>query len=361
MEQTVEQYLELGLRNLWYPVLASWEVSSRPVGITRLGENLAVWRDENGEVHAIEDRCPHRGARLSLGWNLGNRLACWYHGVEVRFDGVVEDVPAVASCPMTGVKCVKSYHVQEMHGAIFVWFGIDDAEAPKPLTLPEQMGSDEWSSFLCIADWKVNHQYAVDNVMDPMHGSYLHSSSHSMSEGDRSAEMQHRATEHGFIFEKVGQTGVNFDWVEYGETGSPWLRLSIPYKKQFGPGGVFWIVGFATPIDENNTRVFFWRCRQVQGWQRDVWRFLYRNHLEKLHWDVLEQDRLVLENMAPNARSHEFLYQHDVGLSRLRRMFKKEAQKQLKQWQEVKARQQDEDLVNANVNAAQQDKVGNHG
>ena len=39
MEQTVEQYLELGLRNLWYPVLASWEVSSRPVGITRLGEN----------------------------------------------------------------------------------------------------------------------------------------------------------------------------------------------------------------------------------------------------------------------------------------------------------------------------------
>ena len=69
----------------------------------------------------------------------------------------------------------------------------------------------------------------------------------------------------------------------------------------------------------------------------------------------------LVENMAPNARNHEFLYQHDVGLSRLRRMFKKEAQKQLKQWQEVKARQQDEDLVNANVNAAQQDKVGNHG
>jgi len=44
----------------------------------------------------------------------------------------------------------------------------------------------------------------------------------------------------------------------------------------------------------------------------------------------LEQDRIILENLAPNARQHEFLYQHDVGLSRLRRLMKKEAEKQLK-------------------------------
>ncbi|MEG2568180.1 MAG: 3-phenylpropionate dioxygenase, partial [Acinetobacter sp.] len=41
-------------------------------------------------------------------------------------------------------------------------------------------------------------------------------------------------------------------------------------------------------------------------------------------------DRIILENMAPNARQHEFLYQHDVGLSRLRRLMKKEAEKQIK-------------------------------
>ena len=44
----------------------------------------------------------------------------------------------------------------------------------------------------------------------------------------------------------------------------------------------------------------------------------------------MEQDRIILENLAPNARQHEFLYQHDVGLSRLRRLMKKEAEKQLK-------------------------------
>lgn len=334
---SAEDYLEHGLRDLWHPVLSSWEVATSPVGITRLGENIVVWRDSKGEVHALEDRCPHRGARLSLGWNLGDRVACWYHGVEVAGDGVVVDVPAVNNCPLEGMKCVKSYPVKELNGAIFLWFGVDPNKEPDELELPEQLSSDEWSSFLCQADWKVNYLYAVDNVMDPMHGTYLHSASHSMYQGDRTADMSLRPTENGFIFEKDGQSRVNFDWVEFAQTGGAWLRLSIPYQKRFGPGGDFFIVGFATPIDKDNTRVFFWRCRKVSGWQRNVWRFMYRSHLEKLHWDVLEQDRIVLENLAPNAKDHEFLYQHDVGLARLRRQFQRTAKKQFEQLEALSA------------------------
>lgn len=137
------------------------------------------------------------------------------------------------------------------------------------------------------------------------------------------------ADENRLIFEKKGQSGVNFDWVELGNSGAYWMRLSIPYKKRFGPGGHFWIVGMVVPEDNDNCRVFFWRIRGVQGWQRDLWRFMYRNRLEKLHWEVLEQDRVVLESLAPNARDHEYLYQHDVGLSRLRRMMQKAAKEQL--------------------------------
>jgi len=69
------------------------------------------------------------------------------------------------------------------------------------------------------------------------------------------------------------------------------MRLAIPYRKDAGPGGTFTIIGFVTPVDERHCRVFFWRCRKVQDWQRDAWRFLYRNRLEALHWEVLEQDR----------------------------------------------------------------------
>jgi hypothetical protein len=54
---------------------------------------------------------------------------------------------------------------------------------------------------------------------------------------------------------------------------------------------------------------------------------------------VLEQDRYVLESMAPNARDHEFLYQHDVGMTRVRRLFKQRAQQHFAALDALKAQQ----------------------
>jgi phenylpropionate dioxygenase-like ring-hydroxylating dioxygenase large terminal subunit len=331
IKDEAQRILNTGVRDLWYPVAPSWQVGNAPIGVTRLGERLVLWRDGKGEVHALEDRCPHRGARLSLGWNLGERVACWYHGIEIDGSGKVCTVPASANCPMEGEQRVKSYPVEEHGGAIFCWFGNDPdvkRAPPQPLNLPEELTSPEYSHFLCMSNWKTNYRYAIDNVMDPMHGSYLHATSHSMAEGDKRAEMKVRKTPTGLMFEKVGQRDVNFDWVELGDTGAMWLRLAIPYKKRYGPGGNFGIVGFATPVDETHCQVYFWRTRKLSGWQRNVWRFMYRNRLEALHWAVLEQDQFVLESLPDDARQHEFLYEHDVGLARVRRLMEKRATEQ---------------------------------
>jgi phenylpropionate dioxygenase-like ring-hydroxylating dioxygenase large terminal subunit len=335
--QDVETLLDLGVRNRWYPIAPSWMIEEKPVGLTRLGENIVAWRDSDGEVRVLRDRCPHRGARLSMGWNLGDRLACWYHGVQIGKDGTVLDVPAVEDCPLIGEKAVKSYPAFEHMGGVFAYFG--DALHPEPVKfdMPEEFTSDEWEGMLCTAHWRCNYRYAIDNVMDPMHGAYLHAASHSMAEGGKEAKMRIRKSDDGLMFEKVGQRGVNFDWVEFADTGAFWMRLAIPYRRNAGPGGLFGIVGFATPIDAENCRVFFWRTRKCQGWQRDAWRFMYKNRLEGLHWDVLEQDRLVLEGMEPDARDHEFLYQHDTGLARIRRMLHTEAESQVAALAEAEA------------------------
>jgi len=328
-DEEVESRLSLGVKNLWYPILPSWAVRDSPVGITRLGEKIAVWRDEDGQPHAIEDRCPHRGARLSMGWNLGDKLGCWYHGTEVDSEGVVIDVPAVDNCPMKGEKKVHGYPLTEVRGAIFAYFGDELHPDPVDLNLPEELTSDDYSSFLCAAIWKCSYRYAIDNVMDPMHGAYLHADSHSMAWGETKAKMKLTKTETGYYFHKEGQTGLNFDWVEYGNTGCHWMRLAIPYRKNVGPGGDFTIVGFVTPIDEKICQVYFWRIRKVSGWERDLWHFMYKNRVEGLHWDVLEQDRMILEQMPHLARSNENLYQHDSGLARIRFELQKEAKAQV--------------------------------
>ena len=232
------------------------------------------------------------------------------------------------SCPLTGRAAVRRYPCREVRGAIFAWFGDALHEGPSELGLPEQLADDRVASILCIATWQCNYRYAIDNATDPMHGAYPHARSHSMAQGNRRARLRVVPTDTGFLCEKEDQRNVNFDWVEFGATGGHWMRLEIPYGKEAGPGGPFGIVGFVTPVDRKTCQVYFWRVRRVEGWERDLWRFLYRTRLETLHWDVLEQDRLMLEAMAGDAREREFLYQHGTGLACVRRFLANEAERQ---------------------------------
>ncbi len=329
----IDHALEKGLKNWWYPVCPSSFVKEHPISLKRLGYKIALWRDEKGQVHALEDHCPHRGAPLSMGVILGDRIACPYHGVQVRQDGVVTLVPGSPGCKLEGSQATRRFHTHESNGAIFL-YNADDPnldEAPA-LVLPEELSSPEWSSFLCYVEWNCDYRYVMDNVMDPMHGAYLHKQSHTMGEGDVSAVFQIRDLPNGFIFEKKDQRDVNFDWTEWSEAGGILThRLEIPYPKTGGPGGNFTIIGAYVPEEKLVTGVFFWRCRKVSGWQRNTWRFLYKNRLEQRHWNVLEQDRVAVENMEPDANLREHLYQHDMGIVRQRRRLRSLAQEQLNQ------------------------------
>jgi phenylpropionate dioxygenase-like ring-hydroxylating dioxygenase large terminal subunit len=57
--------------------------------------------------------------------------------------------------------------------------------------------------------------------------------------------------------------------------------------------------------------------------------FLHReSHSMSGHWAVLEQDREMLETMAADADQAENLYQHDLGVVRLRRLYRNLAEEQ---------------------------------
>lgn len=321
-----EEILDRGLDDLWYAILPVDRIpDDRPVGVVRLGTKLVVWRDGAGEVHVQRDLCPHRGAPMSRGVVLDGKLTCGYHGVQVDGAGTIVDVPALPGCPLVGkTGAMRTYATRVAGGVVFAWMGRGE---PKPFGLPYEFTDDDWTGFCCTATWACNYRYALDNLLDPMHGAYLHADSFTLAYGSKEDTFRVRETEHGFVVEKERQVGVNFDWTEFGDTGAHWVRLDIPYPPAAGPGGFMRIVGFTTPIDRERCQVFFWRMRKVTGWQRDLWRFLYKNRLEERHWNVLEQDRVMLEEMEPDAREHENLYQHDVGVSHLRRLLLRQARR----------------------------------
>ena len=61
----------------WFPIAASDDLVARHVYQGQLlGRELAVWRDAGGFVNVWENRCLHRGVRLTLGRNDGGELVC---------------------------------------------------------------------------------------------------------------------------------------------------------------------------------------------------------------------------------------------------------------------------------------------
>lgn len=121
---------------VFHPVASSRDLVARHVFQACLsGQEIALWRADDGAANAWENRCPHRGVRLSIGVNLGDRLMCRYHGW--RFDsgsGACSHIPAHPEGPIPATLCARRFPVAEAGGLVFVALG---DEAPTLPALPE--------------------------------------------------------------------------------------------------------------------------------------------------------------------------------------------------------------------------------
>lgn len=322
----------LGLRDHWYLLCTSAELAFEPKGMRVLGEDVVLWRDGEGRPRLMADLCPHRGARLSLGRVVAGEMQCWYHSWRFDGDGQCTAVPSQGgACSLQRRTRVSSvYPATEEAG--FVWGWIGD-ETPAPLVLPEELHDPSYSVFPQTVDWDVNWMLVLENVADVMHAPFLHSHSLTLSRGLVEDRVKVIDTESGFRVERKAQQGVNFDWIEIGTGPLLWARLDIPYPSAWvaGPGPALRILGFVTPVDEARTLVHFPRLRQVDGWQRTVWRALYRARLRGTHLHVLNQDKAILESLGTieRATANEHLAQSDRPVLHLRKLLRPALDEQL--------------------------------
>jgi phenylpropionate dioxygenase-like ring-hydroxylating dioxygenase large terminal subunit len=89
------------LRQYWQPVAISEELASndqpgeRPLkAIKVLGQDLVLFRDEDGRLGLIDRDCPHRGADLAFGRLEDGGVRCPFHGWLFDVNGACLETPA---------------------------------------------------------------------------------------------------------------------------------------------------------------------------------------------------------------------------------------------------------------------------
>ena len=160
------------LRNCWYAAAYSGEVGDAPMARQLLGEHIVFFRTSDGAVHALEDRCPHRFAPLSMGKVIEDQIQCPYHGLRFGTDGKCAYNPHYAALPAAAK--VARHALLERHGMIWIWMGdapADESKLPADFAFLSSPDFKTVSGYLHVAG---NYQLIVDNLLDLTHAPYLH-------------------------------------------------------------------------------------------------------------------------------------------------------------------------------------------
>lgn len=120
----LERWAPRSGRTRWWPVALSEQVTGdKPLGVVCEGEPIVLYRDAAGQARALEDRCRHRRAPLSLGRiTADGKLQCGYHGWTYDgLSGLCTAIPHLsANERVPSHYAARAYRVAECEGFVYV-------------------------------------------------------------------------------------------------------------------------------------------------------------------------------------------------------------------------------------------------
>jgi phthalate 4,5-dioxygenase len=130
------------MRRYWIPIIFSNRIEkpdSSPRRVRILCEDLIVFRDTEGRVGLVDEKCPHRTASLYFGRNEGAGIRCVYHGIKFDVHGDCMDVPCfptgTTEQQLSSIKQnmrLKAYPCLERGGIVWAYMGPPDLKPGFP-------------------------------------------------------------------------------------------------------------------------------------------------------------------------------------------------------------------------------------
>jgi phenylpropionate dioxygenase-like ring-hydroxylating dioxygenase large terminal subunit len=286
------------LRRFWYCVMPLEELGEGPKPFKLLGENIVLWRDADGRPAALQDRCCHRTAKLSLGFCSKGNVVCGYHGWEYDRTGACVKIPQHEE----GIKVpsgarVKAYRCEARYG--YVWVALDEPLLPIP-----ELKEDGDPAFRRIHQfhevWKCSAFRLMENSFDSAHPAFVHRATFGNIDAPKPVERELTLTPWGFISRHETPV-INRGNAEKAlrVTGETTVRKSetlwfMPFTRRLGityPNGLkHYIVTNATPNDDSTMTLVQWCYRSDKEEEVPA--------AEVVAWDrkITEEDRGILES-----------------------------------------------------------------
>ncbi len=274
------------MRRHWLPAVLSEEVAERdgtPVRTRLLGEDLVAFRDSEGRLGIVGERCPHRGASLALGRNEDCGLRCLYHGWKVGVDGEILEMSSepAGSTFIEKVKH-KAYPVQEAGG--FAWVYMGPAETMPEFTAPAFAPTPTTKVSIVKIHIECNWAQILEGSIDSAHSSTLHSSDMvpARVDGakatdsnwlrpstDKAPRLQVQSTSFGFRYAAIRRPINNAATHDYIRT----TLFLAPYTVLIPPNNRYNVTTVHVPIDDDNTMFHFIAWSDTgAGIDEEAWR-----------------------------------------------------------------------------------------
>lgn len=166
---------EMFLYNCWYAAAWAHEVQSAgKLARTFLEQPVVIFRGESGRYIALDDRCCHRSAPLSMGRIEGDCIRCMYHGLKFDADGICVEIPGQDR--ISRHHRVRSLPIEERGGLLWIWMGDPALADPEAIHDYAPLSDPAWQGLPSPAylHYEANWMLIVDNLADFSHLAWVH-------------------------------------------------------------------------------------------------------------------------------------------------------------------------------------------
>lgn len=254
---------KIDIKNFWYVACQLKEVRPGiPLSRKVLGEWLVLFKNNEGEIKAFQDRCPHRNFKLSKGFVKEGCLVCPYHGWTMDGDGSVVHIPAEGP----NQKKVKgreatTYKVMVQDDLVYVCLDYKKELSLKPHPMPFY-GQPGYKTVRLFNIFKNNVTNCAENYVDVPHTVFVHDKIFRVSKQEKINATVKR--ENGIVEIEYFNETDNLGWFSWflNPSKAPIIHIdrflgpnmtSVEYR--FG-NKEFYISSHCTPVTDDETYVY---------------------------------------------------------------------------------------------------------